>query len=252
MAVRRVVVCLVALIVSFGIAGPVSAANGESGSGPLTSQPVWATFQGSRIDLADGWGGAKACLVWRSQGLVECFATVAELKATEAQLRPATLPDQQAAKPATECSSSLDLYSGSNFAGRELSLWDEGYWQELSEYGLPTRLGPSSGVHAGFTWPTGPGARATGIPGTPDRGPRQRTWVAGTTRCCRPTLSDLNFRPRGPRMVVTVGSCGVGGGRMLSSGIASSTSVTGIGLPPTASGGVLRGRTPRRWWPKPS
>jgi len=112
-------------------------------------------------------------LVWESHGVVECFATEAGLETAETQLR-ASAPTSSSLSPEAECSSPLDLYSGSNFTGLHLALWDEGYWQELSEYGFAdlTRsfVGGACGFHLadgdwgeGYWYPgnTGPWSSAT-------------------------------------------------------------------------------------------
>ena len=104
-------------------------------------------FEGHPIDLAKGWGAATACLVARHLGVFECFRTRAELAAREAQIAGAQVAAPRAgaapqAGPAganratTSCSASLDLFSGQSYSGRELSLIDEGYWQELSYAGF--------------------------------------------------------------------------------------------------------------------
>src|SRR4051812_37022720 len=47
-----------------------------------------ATFEGRQINLAQDWGDAKACLVWREGGVLECFRTEEALEAREAALAP--------------------------------------------------------------------------------------------------------------------------------------------------------------------
>jgi hypothetical protein len=100
-----------------------------------------ATFEGSTIDLAVDWGDARACLIWRQGGVVECFRTEAELDAREEELRGAQ--SSQAAEAPTAarsyswyCSSSLRLYEHNWYGGRRLSFWDRGYWQNLADYGF--------------------------------------------------------------------------------------------------------------------
>lgn len=105
-----------------------------------------ATFEGHPIDLAKGWGHATACLVSRQQGVFECFRTRAELAARKTQVTAAKVAIAQVAGPqagtasanraTSSCSASVDLYSGQNYSGRELSLIDEGYWQQLSAAGF--------------------------------------------------------------------------------------------------------------------
>jgi hypothetical protein len=74
----------------------------------------------------------QSCVVWTQGGVVECFGSVAALKAAEAALSP-----QRAAmaSPQTSCDSDLELFSGANYTGSELDIWDNGYWVNLSSYG---------------------------------------------------------------------------------------------------------------------
>lgn len=114
-----------------------------------------ATFEGRSIDLRNGWDGAKACLVWRARGILECFATDAQLSQAEAQLQSA------GAESATStCTSPLNLYSGTDYSGLHLALYDRGYWQELSYYGWAdltvSFIGGACGFHlADGTWGSG-------------------------------------------------------------------------------------------------
>ena len=115
------------------------ASNATAGATVGATGPVTAEYEGRTINLAASWGGAHACLIWRSHGDAECFRTEAELSARELQLRPAPTDSPVGATTASTtstCSSSLDLYSGSGYTGSHLALWDEGYWQELSYYGF--------------------------------------------------------------------------------------------------------------------
>jgi hypothetical protein len=87
-------------------------------------------------ELANGSGGAKACLVWTQGGVVRCFASSDQLKAAEARLRPGGPPTSGAVSANSLCYSYLDLYSGANFTGLELDIWDVGFWVNLSPYGF--------------------------------------------------------------------------------------------------------------------
>ncbi len=146
-----------------------------------TTAPGMATFNGKKINLAKGWGAAKACLVWRSHGIAECFSSEAQLDSRESSLRStfagtgAEVAAPTAASPATagsfECSSALNLYSGAGYTGWHLALWDEGYWQNLSWYGFgdvtASFIGGACGFHlaqgawgAGWWYPGYTGAWA--------------------------------------------------------------------------------------------
>jgi hypothetical protein len=134
------------------------------------SGPVVASFEGHSLNLASGWGDARACLIWRSRGIAECFRTEAELGQREIQLRSLA-----ASSTATStCADPLNLYSGSYYSGLHLALWDEGYWQELSDYGFAdltvSFVGGPCGFHLadgdwgqGYWYPgyTGPWASTT-------------------------------------------------------------------------------------------
>jgi hypothetical protein len=89
--------------------------------------------------------------VARQEGVFECFRTRAELTTRKAQVTAAKLSNAQlvaakvaapdagpasATRATTSCSATLDLYSGQSYTGRELSLIDEGYWQQLSAAGF--------------------------------------------------------------------------------------------------------------------
>jgi len=114
-----------------------------------------ASFEGRTINLAEDWEEARACLVWRQEGVLECFASAEALDAREAQLsrrRGATAPSVSAslvptsgaptaavAAYAYSCSSSLRLYDDNWYGGRRLSFWDRGFWQNLGDYGFNDR-----------------------------------------------------------------------------------------------------------------
>jgi hypothetical protein len=106
----------------------ISSSSTASASNALSTV---ATFEGRSINLAAGWGPARACLIWRQHGIAECFRTDAQLSARQGQLR-----NSMATSQGPRCSSPLNLYSGRSYTGSHLVLWDEGYWQELSNYGF--------------------------------------------------------------------------------------------------------------------
>lgn len=94
--------------------------------------PAPARFEGQTIELAQGWGEAQACLVFQQAGIVECFRDRAGLQAREQQLtRFGVLPPVSIA---AACSSPLRLYTDIYYGGRELDLYDRGYWQNLSAW----------------------------------------------------------------------------------------------------------------------
>lgn len=150
MRLRNLVKLSVLAAVVFTLAAPAPAgAHSRRGDGrhpvaPAERMPAMALFEGRRINLAEDWGDAKACLVWRQGGVLECFRTVEALDALEARLRP----EREPASPSSDgsvvaaysysysCSSSLRLYEHNWYSGRRLSFWDRGYWQNLYWYGF--------------------------------------------------------------------------------------------------------------------
>lgn len=133
-----------------------------------SEQPAIASFEGRNINLADGWYGAKACLVWHERGIIECFASDAEFSQAEQTLSasaPAVSAGAQTstqASPASSsaCSSPLHLYSGADYTKRQLAFYDRGYWQELSDYGFADStvsfIGGACAFHlANGTWGSG-------------------------------------------------------------------------------------------------
>lgn len=108
-------------------------------------RPAIATFEGRTLNLAESWAEARACLVWRQGGVLECFRSEQALEAREAQLAPRRAEQEESTSSTTvasysyasySCSSSLRLYDYTSYGGRQLSFWDRGYWQNLSDYGF--------------------------------------------------------------------------------------------------------------------
>jgi hypothetical protein len=145
---RNVVKLSVLAALVFTLAAPAPApAQTRRGDGrhpevPVERLPAIALFEGRRINLAEDWGDAKACLVWRQGGVLECFRSVEALDALEARLAPrrgVTAPSSDGsllAASSYSCWSSLRLYEHSWYGGRRLSFWDRGYWQNLYLYGF--------------------------------------------------------------------------------------------------------------------
>ena len=148
MRLRNVVkvMALVALVFAFGAPAPAGAqtrrGDGRHPVAPVERLPAIALFEGRRINLAEDWGEATACLVWRQGGVLECFRTEEALDALEARLAPqreSTAPSRDGslfAASSYSCSSSLRLYEHNWYSGRRLSFWDRGYWQNLWLYGF--------------------------------------------------------------------------------------------------------------------
>ena len=134
---------LAALMLMLAVPVPASAGQRTEGLGGGEGGAI-ATFEGRQIDLAGDWGEAKACLVWRQGGVMECYRTEAALDAREAQLgagRRAQAGESPTAARSFydfswSCSSPLRLYEYNWYGGRRLSFWDRGYWQNLGDYGF--------------------------------------------------------------------------------------------------------------------
>ena len=105
----------------------------------VEQRPAIANFEGRKIDLARGWRGATACVVWRQQGILDCFRTRAEGKALVDQLNAGRAP--AAANGGDEaygyqCGGPLELYRNTWWGGQAIWFYDEGYWQNLGDYGF--------------------------------------------------------------------------------------------------------------------
>lgn len=124
----------VAAAVLAAVLAPSSAIAGIGPAGPV------ATYNGSQIDLSQGWGTAQACLV--ADGEVECFSDRSGLLAREQQLTTQTSAADSAfaSTATTTCSSPLRLYADANYGGRELDFYDRGYWQNLSTWSFSNQV----------------------------------------------------------------------------------------------------------------
>lgn len=80
----KVVVAVLAMSVPllYGMS-PADAATTAQTTGQVSSL---ASFAGKTIDLRDGWGAAKACLAVPAEGVLECFATQAQMNDAESQM----------------------------------------------------------------------------------------------------------------------------------------------------------------------
>ncbi|MGH9264540.1 MAG: hypothetical protein ACRD1D_07600, partial [Acidimicrobiales bacterium] len=136
-------------VIALSLMLAASAAGGTQVTGDgdgrrVERRPAIATFEGRTLNLAESWAEARACLVWRQGGVLECFRSEQALEAREAQLGPRraeqrSTPTSTIASYAyysSSCSSSLRLYDYTWYGGRQLSFWDRGYWQNLSDYGF--------------------------------------------------------------------------------------------------------------------
>lgn len=116
-----------AVIVSTGLLGMVS---GVTESSAATGGDIIASYNGGSIDLSQGWGAATVCVIAPSG--TDCFANQQDYQAwadakskTSASLLTATT---------SSCSSGFQLYENIDYGGRELIIYDESIWINLSDY----------------------------------------------------------------------------------------------------------------------
>lgn len=97
---------------------------------PTVTPSVIASFEGQKINLADDWGPARACIA--DNVGTRCYRSQHELLDAEASLVSALPP----IVPFANCSSALTLYSSPGFAGSTLNLAARGVLFDLSLYGF--------------------------------------------------------------------------------------------------------------------
>lgn len=102
-----------------------------------------ATFHGRSVDLSNGWGKARSCVVF-SAADTRCYASNAEAdeavgytRASDPLVaRTAAADGDVAAAAIPACASGwLCLYEHVNGGGRRL-IFQSGYWQALSKWGF--------------------------------------------------------------------------------------------------------------------
>ncbi len=103
---------------------------------PPGSSTAW--FDGRIIDLKQGWGDAKACVIWNSAGIRQCFRTESAMKLW--------LSTQKATSSTqginVTCSTALKLYDGLNYTSSTIWFYDRAQWHNLATFGWSNR--PSS------------------------------------------------------------------------------------------------------------
>jgi hypothetical protein len=121
--IRLLIAC--ALVTIIGWPGTTGAAGAPRG--------VLASFEGSWINLAEGWGEATACT---TDGITtQCYRTEAEMDANSSQ--PVSVASLGTTiVPLVACSSSLKLYRSTSFGGSVLQLTSRGTYTNLSLYGF--------------------------------------------------------------------------------------------------------------------
>lgn len=127
------------------VAAPASAASGSDGS-VSAGAGTTARYGDQLIDLARGWEGAGACVVWPDRLEVpECFDTEAEMNRRiaelETELDPASVGvwSGTTATSGSSCASYLRLYDGTWYSGAVLYLRGRWQWFNLADYGFDQR-----------------------------------------------------------------------------------------------------------------
>ncbi len=107
----------------------IAALGGGQVANASSSPGALASYDGGTINLADGWSGAAVCAV-TSTG-TQCFSTQVEYQSWLADANVAT-----GVSPLTggNCSSALELFTGTNYSGTELAVYDQAIWINLSTY----------------------------------------------------------------------------------------------------------------------
>jgi len=102
---------------------------GAVAASPVKSGGVIAAFEGTWINLAEGWGEATACT---SDGLnTQCYRTEQAMDATMS-VHVLSMP----IVPLSSCASSLRLYRSSSYGGAVLQLTTRSVYINLSSYGF--------------------------------------------------------------------------------------------------------------------
>ena len=151
-------------------ASHVSAIGDTGGSRPVgTDSAAFASYNGSVIDLRVGWGTAKACLT--DGKTTECFDSEQEMRA-EMPSSEAALRGFAGAAPSAfaTCSSSVYLYSGTNYTGSVLGFTSRFTLYNLSSYGFDNVLSSYKIGACSSTFYDGAGAGAPIYPGNTSAG----------------------------------------------------------------------------------
>jgi len=126
------------------VAAPASAAS-ASDSAVSAGAGTTARYGDQLIDLARGWNGAGACVVWPDKlDIPECFATETQMNRRIAQLEAemagsAGSLSGTTATSGSSCASYLRLYDGTWYTGAVLYLRGRWQWFNLADYGFDQR-----------------------------------------------------------------------------------------------------------------
>ena len=108
----------------------------ESGARAAGAAPSSASAStGGPIDLRHGWDDYDHCTVW-AEGNVECVTGTSASTARRNQIALSGCP--------------VSLYRGSGYTGQELTLYPEGVWLNLSDFGFDNATVSFIGTGCGF------------------------------------------------------------------------------------------------------
>lgn len=126
-----------------------------------------AEFEGSKIDLTQGWGRATACAT--DGASTHCFRTEGQMDAFL----------ETGAMLLSDCPSSLRLYSSTGFGGSVLNLTARGFWLNLSSYGFDNITSSYSVGACDSTFASGAGGGGSWYPGPTGAGASAGSMLAG-------------------------------------------------------------------------
>lgn len=124
---RLMLVAIVALPVSV-TAGPAQAIAASEPPG------IHANYYGRLIDLSEGWGSARACVIDGVSG--ECFNTAAEL---DTYLREERTANSNGIAALATCGTGTRLYAGTSYGTPVLTVTTRLTWINLASVGFDNR-----------------------------------------------------------------------------------------------------------------
>lgn len=111
-----------------GVAFPAGAA----AAGDTAPPDVIASFEGRKINLAEDWEDAQACVL--APDGARCYRTEAEMDDAEGPM-----PQPGGVVALAECSSKLRLYDGTSYGGTVLELQTRSVYHNLASSGFDNR-----------------------------------------------------------------------------------------------------------------
>lgn len=133
-----------------------------------------ASFDGTIINLANGWDGAAVCAV-TPRG-TQCFATQSAFQSWVVAAHPAS---NVSPAPDVNCSTALELFSGTSYTGTELAVYDEGVWINLSTYSFADKTNSYKVGACGTSMNSAANGGGTTYPGPSTAGSSATSMVSG-------------------------------------------------------------------------